>query len=468
MTTDPNTSFFYDKQIRRFINQFVRIFSTFQVEFGLDPNGNTILKRVPVRYADTNRQVSAILRQNSENAMNMAPMMVVYIDAMTYDRDRVQEPNHVNKISIRERGIDPNTGQLTNFQKNAFTIERLMPVPYRLTLKMEVWTTNFEQKLQILEQIIPNFNPALEIQSTDNYIDWTSLSYVLLTDFNWTTRSIPVGPDDPIDVSTLTFELPIWISAPAKLKKLGVVQAVVDSLYDANGNLVDSIVNQNILMGNREYFTPNGYNLIIAEGVARLAMKGPYGNNTDLSVPTFEGQQIAWRPVINTFGEITNGVSLMYLQDELTGRLIVGTISYNPLDPYQLLFTVDPATIPSNTLPPINRIVDPLSQGPGAGLPAAARGQRYLLTNPLGSYQNSSQNAPLAWRNADGTSPVALAQDIIEYDGQAWHKTFDGQNAPLTQYLTNETTGIQYRWTGSRWTKSWEGIYQEGLWSIII
>ena len=34
------------------------------------------------------------------------------------------------------------------------------------------------------------------------------------------------------------------------------------------------------------------------------------------------------------------------------------------------------------------------------------------------------------------------------------------------QYVTNVTTGIQYKWTGSIWVKSYEGFYEPGTWSI--
>ena len=34
--------------------------------------------------------------------------------------------------------------------------------------------------------------------------------------------------------------------------------------------------------------------------------------------------------------------------------------------------------------------------------------------------------------------------------------------------FTNTNTGIQYRWTGSEWVKSVEGLYRGGEWSIII
>ena len=459
--------FFYDKQIRRFVGQFIRYFSDYDVEYGTDAQGNKILYRVPCRYADTNRNVSSIIRQNSENSLNNVPMIVVYIDGLKYDRTRMQEPHHVDKKNIRTLSYDPVTGQSGYNQSTAFTLERLMPAPYLLSVKIELWTSNFEQKLQLMEQILPNFNPSMEIQNTDNYLDWTSLSFILLTDISWTTRNIPVGTDEPIDIGTMTFELPIWLSVPTKLKKLGVIQTVIDSVYDSSGNLVQSIIDQSILAGNRQYFTPMGYGVIMLAGIITLVPKnGPILNNSGTQIPVTTGD-IGWRNVIANFGEIVNGISMMYLTDSVTDRLIAGTVSYDPANPYQLLFNVDVATIPSNTLPAVNSIIDPQTAGPGAGLPAAAIGQRYLILNNIGSSSNDPGNHPVSWQSVN-TRFTANANDIIEYTKSGWQVVFDSQTENVVSYMTNLTTQIQYKWTGTQWTKSYEGFYSEGFWSIII
>ena len=45
--------FFYDNQIRRFLLQFVRMFSNFQIEVGSpSATGDRDLLTVPVRYGD--------------------------------------------------------------------------------------------------------------------------------------------------------------------------------------------------------------------------------------------------------------------------------------------------------------------------------------------------------------------------------------------------------------------------------
>ena len=64
---------------------------------------------------------------------------------------------------------------------------------------------------------------------------------------------------------------------------------------------------------------------------------------------------------------------------------------------------------------------------------------------------------------------IATVGDIIEYDGSAWKKVFDASNPDSTQhYVTNTNTGIQYRFNGTEWVKTYEGIYTAGNWSIVL
>jgi len=133
-----------------------------------------------------------------------------------------------------------------------------------------------------------------------------------------------------------------------------------------------------------------------------------------------------------------------------------------------LLFTVDPATVPTNNLSSVNAIVDPTVNGPGVGLPAAATGQRYLLVNDLGNTNNQTGNSPAAWQNTNGTGLVAKANDIIQYTSGTWSVVLHPTATTPTKYVTNTFSGIQYMWNGELWQKSWEGLYPEGFWSIVI
>jgi hypothetical protein len=126
-----------------------------------------------------------------------------------------------------------------------------------------------------------------------------------------------------------------------------------------------------------------------------------------------------------------------------------------------MLFDVDTDTTPQNTLLAVNAVINPLLSGPDAGLPASVQGQRYLLLDDIGSWENPQP--PQAWG-----AVVAQANDIIEYDGEQWIVSFQSQTAENAQFVTNITTGLQYRWTGTEWVKSYEGLYPGGEWSIVL
>jgi hypothetical protein len=470
MTTENSASnpmFFYDEQIRRFLLQFTRIFSNFQVEYGRNEEGTAhTLVRVPIRYGDSSRQVQNIMQNNSASFMTSVPMMSFYISGFDYDRPRMQEPYYVNNIAVRQRTYDDTTDTYETTQGNAFTIERLMPVPYKLTLKLDIWTSNTNQKMQLLEQIVVLFNPALEIQSTDNYLDWTSLSVVELESTTWSSRSVPMGTEDPIDICTMTFTLPIWISSPAKVMKLGVVERIINNIYDANGDASNAVLNNDLLLGTRRVITPWEYQTLLIGNKLQVLQPNAVIDepNVSLTPPDSPPSNLLWTAVIGVYGVLRPGISQIFLTQS-DGTEVAGTIAYDPSDDRFMLYMIDQDTVPQNTLSPVRSVIDPLRSGPGQGLPLPAEGQRYLLTDNTG---NDSSYAE-AWQGTLGQPLIAKQNDIIEYLDDRWQVVFDNTSSPDNlQYVTNITTGIQYRWTGATWVKSYQGLYTGGQWRIVL
>jgi hypothetical protein len=463
------TQFFFDEQLRRFLLQFARIFSNFSVEYGRNEEGSGhTLIRVPVRYGDSSRQAQTVLQNNSASFLNATPLMTFYISGLDYDRPRIQEPYFVNTINVRQRQYDSATETYETTQGNAFTIQRLMPVPYKMTIKLDIWTSNTNQKMQLLEQILVLFNPALEIQSTDNYIDWTSLTVCEIESTQWTNKTIPVGPDDTIDIATLTFNVPIWLSSPAKVKKLGVVERIIASIFDANGDASLAVTDNDLLLGTRQLFTPFGYQtLLIGNKLQVLAQNQVVDEpNESLIPPDSPPSNLLWTNVISMYGVLRSGISLIALEQD-DGSEVYGQVSYDPTDDRFLLFTVDEATVPANTLPAVDAVINPLTSGPGDGLDSSLLGQRYLFTEATGSFDNTYN--PTAWLGANGQPLVAKANDIVEFDGARWIVAFDSTSSPDNiQYVTNITTGLQYEWTGTSWVKSYQGLYPGGKWSLIL
>jgi len=460
---------FYEGQVRKFLTQFIRILSNFSVETGRGKDNAIQLRAVPVVYGDPTRQVASIIRNNSENALQYTPKIACYVRELNYDRERMQNPYHIEKQHLRERGIDAD-GNYTNELGAGYTVEKVMPSPFRLQVTADIWSSNTDQKLQILEQILYLFNPDFEIQKSDNYIDWTSLSYVELDQITFSSRTIPVGADTEIDIATLTFSMPIWLSPPVKVKKLGVVQKIIMSVYDDDGGIAKGLIDG--ALTSRSYITPNNFGLLVTGNQLRLlgttgvnVKSGGDGFQTGANEPNnfdpFEtfGPAVNWKILLDQYGKVTNGTSQIRLTQP-NGNEIIGTIATTTLDDTILLYSIDSDTIPANSLTAVSKIINPATFDPGT----PTNGTRYLVINDVGDSTASFQSA--TW----GTL-VASVGDIIEYNSTTskWNIAFDASDPDSTQhYVTNLNTGIQYRFNGTDWVKSYEGVYTQGNWSIVL
>ena len=418
-------------------------------------------------YGDISRNVSNILRDNSENKLPSAPRISLYVTGLTLDTKRLQDATYTQNVRVTERAVDPITGQYLNTQGQSYTIERIMPTPFNLRVKADIWSTNTEQKMQIIEQIVQLFNPSLEIQTTDNYVDWTSLTVVYLSEVQWSNRSIPVGVDSDIEVSTLGFDTPIWISPPAKVKQQGVITSIIANIFTENST---GAIDPNFLFGSpsaRTNVTPGNFGVLVLANQIKL-LAGYENISHDPIIPNVKyGPDTNWFALLDLYGEFRAGVSQIYLSQP-SGYSVVGTCSVDPIDNTVMLVNWDPDTYPTNTVVAgrgsIDAIIDPLTYNPGL----IVTGIRYLILNPIGSARNPAATGPSAWRSASGTDFTANANDIIQWDGTQWIRVFDSENTKDTVYTLNLKTQIQYKWDGISWTKSIDGEYFAGNWRILL
>ena len=453
--------FFYDGQLRRYLSQMIRMLSGFKVQAG-----DGTQRVVPVLYGDMSRSVSSILRDNSENKLPSAPRISLYVNGLSLDTKRLQDSSYTQNVYIRERKINPDTGRYENVQGQNYTIERIMPTPFNLRVKADIWASNTEQKMQILEQILVLFNPSLEIQTTDNFVDWTSLTVVYLSQVQWSNRTIPVGVDSEIDVATLEFDTPIWITPPAKVKSMGVITSIITNIFTEPPGEID----KDFMFGRpaaRVNATPGNFGVFVYANQVKL-LAGYENISHEVIAPNIKyGPDTNWQSVLDIYGEFKAGVSQIYLKQS-TGYDVVGTCTIDPVDNNVMLVNWDPDTYPSNTIiegrGSIDAIIDPFTYNPGE----VASGIRYLILNPIGSSKNPAGYGPAAWRSVSGDDFTANANDIIMWDGSSWVVVLNSENTKDTVYVLNLKTQIQYKWDGMSWTKSIDGEYFAGNWRLIL
>jgi hypothetical protein len=431
--------------------------------------------RVPAIYGDMNRQVAQILRKNSENSIPSAPFIACYIKDIQYDIARLQDPTFISKVNVREREWDAESRQYLYSQGANYTVERIMPSPFTVTFSADIWATNTDQKMQLWEQIIVLFNPSLEIQTTDNYIDWTSLSALTLDNMVYSSRTIPQGVDQNIDICTLTFKAPIWITPPAKVKKLGIVTKIIADVYAmSQGEIEADYSNPDAVIdfGNPDtkvVVTPGNFDLLVLDNVAALIKSSVDTAASDTAIP--DGTT-SWLQLLDRYpGKFRAGLSQLRLQ-KADGNEIVAYISIDPNDESKMALNFDADTIPANTIingrGSIDAIVDPETYNPKN---VAIAGIRFLILeniNVSNSYGTPDYSGPDAWKNNDGSDFQAHANDIIEWNGAQWSVIFDSRNSSAVTYITNSYTGIQYKWSDGQWSKSFEGIYNKSLWRLVL
>jgi hypothetical protein len=460
---------FYDGQLRRYLTQFMRAMSGFGYK-----NNSGVVTKIPVIYGDMSRQAAQILKKNSENTVPTAPFISCYIKDVQFDQSRVQDPTFVKKYHIRERSLNPDTGEYTTIQGAGYTVETIMPSPYMVSFAADIWSTNTEQKLQIWEQIAVLFNPSLELQTNDNYLDWTSLSVLTLDSMVWSSRTIPQGVDANIDILNMTFKTPVWITPPAKVKQLGIITKIISNIHAVpQGAVEQDYSNSNAvydfgITDSKVLVNPGNYDLLVLNNVATLV----YHDSEELSSATTQPTNSpSWFNILDLYpGEFRANLSQLRLAKP-DGNEVVARIRLDSANDTQMLLIIDQDTVPENSIiggrTTIDAIINPETFNPSNPLPNTT----YLILENININPGShtfGYIGPSAWKNSNHTDFIAHANDIIQWDGSVWHVVFDSTTTTDVNYITNMYTGIQYRWNGTDWTKSFEGIYDRGSWRLIL
>lgn len=203
--------YYYDQQLKRYVLQFMHIFSGLQVQIGKWNTEDERLISVPIHYGHQDRVVASILADNVQNKPIRLPILSAYVLGLSLDSQNM----HGTGVERRTAHV-PLGGLVPN---DVSVIHQLMPVPYTLEIELAIYASNTDQHFQILEQILPLFDPQLNIQLSDGLFDWARLTSVELTSGPNMDTNYPIGVDRRIVQSRMTFKMPIRIGVPAQVKQ---------------------------------------------------------------------------------------------------------------------------------------------------------------------------------------------------------------------------------------------------------
>lgn len=443
---------FYDEQLRRYLLQFIRLFGGLHIQTGKGKDGTRQFRKVPTRLADMNRQVAAIISNNSENTIKAAPFMVAYISAMQPDRSRTLNPTFQESLQVVEKAVDPQTNAYVDRPGKRTSVSRMMPAPYVLTCNVDIITTNTDNKFQLLEQILSTFNPSIEIQSNTSPIDWTSLTVVELSDITYSSRGIPLGTDPAIDVATLVFTMPIWISPPVKVSRQILINNIISDLHNMPDEDISGYYDY---FGDVQHISQHIYNPVNNS----IRVDGTHvklvGNYTGEEIET--NQLYDWQELFRTYGsEIGDGISRVVLRQasdvEDSSSDVVVYISKVNGEPNKVTYTIDTGTLPANDYT-VNASIDPTATDPTTLNPST--NDRYLILDNIHN------------RLATNWGVTANQNDIIQWNGSQWVVLFNSQSTTGTRYLRNNYSSRQFKWNGKEWLDTVQGFYSPGYWRVI-
>ena len=147
---------FYHETIRKIIVSFGTIFNNIQVVKKNSSGNITQSMKVPLAYGPKQKFLTRIREDASLNKATAITLPRIAFEIQTLSYDTTRKLNRVTKIRKKST-------------KGASKLDsQYMPVPYNVDLQLFVMSKSGDDALQIIEQILPFFQPEYTITVTDN------------------------------------------------------------------------------------------------------------------------------------------------------------------------------------------------------------------------------------------------------------------------------------------------------------
>ena len=210
---------FYHESIRKIFVAFGSLFNNIDIQ--RSDGTNTEIIKVPLSYAPRARfrqRLAADQKEGTEVEVSLPRMSIEWTD-ISYDSAR--------KLNTMQRMVSVNSLDVTKLDY------RWQRVPYELTFNVGIYTTNTEDGLKIIEQILPFFTPELTV--TINDVVATDVPIVLTGVSQEDTWEGGFPEERRYVVCTLDFSVKTYLYGPSKTSK--VITEVITQLY-TNDNLI--------------------------------------------------------------------------------------------------------------------------------------------------------------------------------------------------------------------------------------
>ena len=224
-------SYFYHERIRKSVAMFGKLFNDIYVIRKNSTGASFSQIKVPLTYAPKQKFLERI-RENPDlyNDTKVAiklPRMSFEIITINYDPTRqLPKTNNVNRV-----------GSTNNVRSKIYS-----GVPYNISFQLSIYAKNQDDALQIVEQIIPYFNPqyTLTIKPLADFPDIKEDVPVTLTGVTFTDDFEGMVEQRRTIIYTLDFDMKITFFGP--INEQGIIRKSIVNFYQIGNGLSDSDV----------------------------------------------------------------------------------------------------------------------------------------------------------------------------------------------------------------------------------
>ena len=237
----------YHQIFRKSIIAFGTLFNNIIVKRKVRTGDKTELEsfKAPIQYGPYQKYLAIIAAEPTPERQSMQitlPRMSFEIKGLSYDSSRKVVPTQL------ARTIPPPD---SDKKGQPIQYSQYLPVPYNLDIEMAIISKNQDDGLQILEQILPNFHPSLNVSIeiidetheerdiavvlngvgyTDDYEGDYTQRRTLIWTLNFTVKTYLFGPVDvqkDIRKVTLDYRSDI-VRRPAELRYSAEVESTLE------------------------------------------------------------------------------------------------------------------------------------------------------------------------------------------------------------------------------------------------
>ena len=227
------TGYFYHKTIRKYNVIIGSLFNDISIK-QYDKNGNvTKTIEVPIAFAPKQHFIILLRQKTSltDNGIKMiVPAMSFELTGYNYAPDRQQ--GHLQKMMYQ----DSTTGDVKM---------QYMPVAYDFDFQLNIYTKDIDDNLQIVEQILPFFDPTINFPVSDLPEMDSSITHDIAVELDgnsveWSYEGSPEDSDRMI-IHTMNLKLRGYLFKNTIQNPSGIIKNVINRYYDLDDYLDNDI-----------------------------------------------------------------------------------------------------------------------------------------------------------------------------------------------------------------------------------